>query len=187
MLSDFEIRINMERVALFEKQDAFELLFKHFYERLKRFARSIVKTNEAAEDVVAEVFLVLWNNRARLLDIKNLNSYLYLITKNLAIRELSKTTSIRFFSVNDIELQLIPAIEKNPEESLLNNEMIRQYEKAVEQLPPRCKLIYLLVKQEQLRYKEIASILNISIKTIDAQMAIATRRITKAVRFEVTS
>lgn len=186
MLSAFDIRINQERLSVFDDQDAYKKLFYHFYERLKRFAKGIVRDDATAEDIVAECFLILWNSRAKLTEVENLNSYLYIITKNIAIKELGKARKINSFSIADIELDFCSVTEKTPEDYLLNNELLRHLDNAVEALPPKCKLIYKLVKQEGLRYKEIASILNISVKTIDAQMAIASRRITQSIQFAFT-
>lgn len=186
MLSAFDIRINQERLSVFDDQDAYKKLFYHFYERLKRFAKGIVRDDATAEDIVAECFLILWNSRAKLTEVENLNSYLYIITKNIAIKELGKARKINSFSIADIELDFCSVTEKTPEDYLLNNELLRHLDNAVEALPPKCKLIYKLVKKEGLRYKEIASILNISVKTIDAQMAIASRRITQSIQFAFT-
>lgn len=183
MLTPFEIQIFAERLALFDDQEALKRLFLHFNERLKRFSMAIVKNNEIAEEVTSDVFVMLWKYRARLTQIENLNSYLYTIAKNLCFKQLGKAKNINEFSLNDINLHLLPTIEKNPEESLLNNELIRHIESSIESLPPKCKLIYKLVRQDGLKYKEIASILNISVKTIDAQMAIASKRITQSIRF----
>ena len=64
--------------------------------------------------------------------------------------------------------------------SVLSKELNKAFELAVEALPERCRLIFRLVREEGLRYREIAIILNISQKTIEAQMTIATRRIVQA-------
>ena len=63
--------------------------------------------------------------------------------------------------------------------------MFRQVKKAVNDLPPRCRLIFKLVKEDGLRYKEVAELLQLSVKTIEAQMAIALRRIGKCMHFEL--
>ena len=66
------------------------------------------------------------------------------------------------------------------DELLLSKELNHSFELAVASLPERCRLIFRLVREEGLRYREIAIILNISQKTIEAQMTIATRRILQA-------
>jgi RNA polymerase sigma-70 factor (ECF subfamily) len=70
----------------------------------------------------------------------------------------------------------------SPEEILITAEIYKNIRDAVEALPPRCKMIFKLIREDGLRYKEVAEILNISVNTIDAQMAIAVKRIAEAVR-----
>lgn len=183
MLSGFEIRFYAERVALFDDHDAAKRLYFHFYEKLHRFAFAIVKRAELADEIVSETFLWTWEHRAKLTEVENLNSYLYIIVKNKAIKEMSRERKNVSLNLNDIRFPVSTQKVATPEDMLLNNEMVRQLDKAVEALPPKCQLIYKLVKQDGLKYKEIASILNISVKTIDAQMAIATKRITQSVSF----
>jgi RNA polymerase sigma factor (sigma-70 family) len=55
---------------------------------------------------------------------------------------------------------------------------------AIESLPPRCKLIFKLIREDGLKYKEVAEILNISVNTIDVQMAIAVKKICTSLRIE---
>ena len=57
-------------------------------------------------------------------------------------------------------------------------------QKSIDELPPRCKMIFKLVREDGLKYKEVAQILNISVNTIDAQMAIAVKRICTALQLE---
>src|SRR6185369_2565375 len=72
-----------------------------------------------------------------------------------------------------------------PEQILITEEMFKKIRMAVESLPPRCKMIFMLVREDGLKYKEISEVLNISVNTIDAQMAIAVKRISFALRAEV--
>ncbi len=69
---------------------------------------------------------------------------------------------------------------QGPDDLLISREMNEAFENAVAALPERCKLIFQLVREEGLRYREIAIILNISHKTVEAQMTIATRQILKS-------
>jgi RNA polymerase sigma-70 factor (ECF subfamily) len=70
---------------------------------------------------------------------------------------------------------------------MITEEMVRQIKKAVNDLPPRCKLIFKLVKEDGLKYREVAELLNLSVKTIEAQMAIALRRLGKCMHLELKS
>ncbi|MBO9594119.1 MAG: RNA polymerase sigma-70 factor [Niabella sp.] len=181
MEQEIKIQLLVEQIAVLDDGKAFEKLFHVYYKRLLRFADAIVKDAQSAEEVVSDVFLNLWRNRSKLLEIENLNSYLYVATKNLAIRSRTRLQHRTPLNIEEIEIE--PEHVTNPEEILLNNELVKRYEAAVSRLPARCQTIYRLARQDGLRYKEIAAILNVSVKTVDAQMAIALKRITQVVRF----
>ncbi|HEX6914237.1 MAG TPA: sigma-70 family RNA polymerase sigma factor, partial [Chitinophagaceae bacterium] len=78
-----------------------------------------------------------------------------------------------------INIELQPLVE-TPYDVLVTREMSGRMQQAIESLPPRCKMIFKLVREDGLQYKEVAGILNISVKTIDAQMAIAVKKICSA-------
>ena len=73
----------------------------------------------------------------------------------------------------------------NPEQLLITSEAVKRIDHAIQNLPPRCKLIFKLVREDKLRYNDIAELLSISVKTIDNQMAIAVRKISSAINFEL--
>ncbi len=166
-------------------QNAFRQVYLHYYKRLFQFALSIVKTKESAEEVVEDVFVRIWQQRSDMVKVRNLRVYLYTAAKNTALNYLSqkaKLSIVQPFDHIDIEMG---ASDISPEQILITAEMYRKIQAAVEDLPPRCKMIFKLVREDGLRYKEIAEILNISVNTIDAQMAIAVKRISAALEVEL--
>ena len=68
---------------------------------------------------------------------------------------------------------------------MITSEMYNKIQQAVEALPPRCKMIFKLVREDGLKYKEVSDILNIAVNTIDVQMAIAVKKIATALKFEL--
>ena len=68
---------------------------------------------------------------------------------------------------------------------MMTEEMMRKIRQAVNDLPPRCRIIFKLVKEDGLKYKETAELLQLSIKTVEAQMAIALRRLGKCMHLEI--
>lgn len=171
----------IEQVATLSDPVAFEKLFYYYYNRLKRFALAITKNNELAEEATSDFFMNMWKHRAGLLEIENLNSYLYIAIKNIALRKVSQNKH-QFHTLDIVSLDFTDTTP-SPEDVLLNKEMIRHIENAINDLPQRCQVIYRLAKQDGLKYKEISGILNLSVKTIDAQMAIAVKRITRALKY----
>ena len=85
---------------------------------------------------------------------------------------------------DDYRVQL-RSIYFEPEELLITAEMISRIQQAIHQLPPRCQLIFKLIKDDGLKYKEVADLLNLSIKTIENQMTLALRKIGSAIRFDI--
>jgi len=162
-------------------QAAFRQVYVYFYKRLYTFALAIVKTREAAEEITEDVFVRIWQQRANLPAIQNLRVYLYTATKNSSLNYLSRKARESITEPFDhIHVELSDSA-LTPEQILITAEIHQKIQKAVEALPPRCKMIFKLVREDGLKYKEIAEILNISINTIDAQMAIAVKRITVAI------
>jgi RNA polymerase sigma factor (sigma-70 family) len=114
------------------------------------------------------------------------NPELYLLTcaRNRALEYLRKP-SVRLSedALYDFPLQW----EVSPEQLLISTEMVGHINKAIGQLAPKCKLIFLLVKESNLKYKEVAGLLHISIKTVEAQMSIALNKISLAVPMHIAS
>ena len=68
---------------------------------------------------------------------------------------------------------------------MLTAEMMNRVQKAINELPPRCQLIFKLIKEDGLKYREVADLLHLSLKTIETQMAIAIRKIGLAIHFDI--
>ncbi|MBV9961461.1 MAG: RNA polymerase sigma-70 factor [Parafilimonas sp.] len=155
-------------------------IYKLYYQKLVFFAKSILRTKQLAEEVVEDVLIKLWCNRSEITKVKNLNIYLYTAVKNTSLNLLSQQArqlvSAPFDFLN-IELENELA---NPQELMITTEMMKRMHCAVDTLPPRCKMIFRLVREDGLKYKEVAEILNISVNTIDVQMAIAVKKICTA-------
>jgi RNA polymerase sigma-70 factor (family 1) len=167
------------RIALFNDEPAYKQLFFAFHNPLKRFAFSFLHNKESAEEVVSDVFIKMWAKRTSLTEIENLRVYLYISTKNTALNYLHKQQRQPFAGFTEAEMDF-PSTALNPEEQMVTAEMMRQIQAAVNALPPRCRLVFKLVKEDGLHYREVADILSISIKTIDSQLAIALKKISVA-------
>ncbi|MHA4738169.1 RNA polymerase sigma-70 factor [Dyadobacter sp. MSC1_007] len=178
-----QLRYWTERIALFSDQSAYEKLFFHLYDFLFACAYAILKNRETSEEVVLDTFVNLWRNRMRLPEIHNIQVYLYVSVKNLSLKSAAHDNRRREISWDDFVGEDEAVATPSPEELLISNETVRQIEHAIESLPPKCKVIFKMVREDGLKYKEIARILDISVKTIDAQMAIATKKITESIGF----
>jgi RNA polymerase sigma-70 factor (ECF subfamily) len=165
-------------------QAAFRIVYSSYYRRLLQFALSIVKTRESAEEIVEDVFVRIWQQRDKITAIQHLRVYLYTATKNSSLNYLSRQAKASITEPFDHIHVGLGESSHTPEQILITAEIQQKIRAAIEVLPPRCKMIFKLVREDGLRYKEIAGILNISVNTIDVQMAIAVKRITLAIESE---
>ena len=123
----------------------------------------------------------MWLNRHTLDKIENIKAYLFKATYNTTLNYMDNTKRRIAISLDDIEVNL-ESDQICPESNLITKELKEKIDKAVDSLPPRCKLIYKLARVEQMKYKEIAELLNISVKTIDAQLSIAIKKIGEEIK-----
>lgn len=158
-------------------RSAFEALYKAYFVRLFRFSYSIIHQKEPAEEIVHDVFLKLWeklNNNTPAID--NPELYLYIAVKNRSLNYLRDNANLTTVELSE---RCDPYIrfDTNPESLLLSAEALQRLRNAINQLPPRCKLIFTLVKEDGLKYKDVARLLDLSVKTVEAQLAIALRKL----------
>lgn len=154
--------------------------FKEFYQmqffKLYQFAYSFVHSKETAEEIINDVFLNLWQKRAALNAIGNINVYLYVSVKNACLNFLRRNNPSFTVSLDELCVDHFQLVA-DPELVLIQREQQKQMREAIEQLPPRCRMIFKLIKEDGLSYKEVASILDISIKTVDSQLCIALKKL----------
>ena len=166
------------------KETALASLHRLLHRRLFNFSKSITRASEDSEEIVEDVFVKLWTNRTQLNEIENLQVYLYVAVKNHSLNLVAKKARNAITdSFDDLDIDL-SALTADPHKIMVTTEMMRRMQKVVDTLPPRCKMIFRLVREDGLPYKEVAQILNISVNTIDVQMAIAIKKICAALQTE---
>jgi len=154
---------------------AFEELFKKYYTPLCRFAISFTKDEMAAEEIVQEVFVTIWEQRDKLAIHTSIKSYLYMATRNRALNYL-KSQNIQ--SAYKEEISACSTEGENSTDNLMNHEELQTLiTKAINSLPEKCRAIFNLSRNDELSYKEIAEYLDISIKTVENQMGIALKKL----------
>jgi len=184
MPENIQLKRLLNRVAVSKIQAAYKELFVLLHSRLRQFAFSIVKSHEEAEELVSDVFIRIWEKRDQLHIIESPLLYFYTSVRNLAFNRLKKQKRIPP-NVGEEWLVQMDSIYFDPERLMVTEEMVAQIRKAINDLPPRCRLIFKLIKEDQLKYKDVAELLQLSVKTIEAQMAIALRRIGKCIQLEI--
>ncbi|HMG67033.1 MAG TPA: RNA polymerase sigma-70 factor [Chitinophagaceae bacterium] len=177
------IRLLQQAIACFDDTQAYKQLFLLFYPSLVSFAVSIIKTKELSEEIVSDVFMKIWEKRHQLDKVENLSYYLFTAVKNKCLNQLHNQKNKTSLEINDSILEF-KSLYHDPEQKLISAEMINQIQKAIQELPPRCRLIFKLIKEEGLKYKEVAELLQLSVKTIENQMSLAFKKIGTAINFK---
>lgn len=169
-----------EQIALLEK------LFKDYQPMLVSFAYNYLKTVEDSKGIVQDVFIAVWNNRENLKLEGNLKSYLFTATKNKCLNFIEKkrlqTVSLDNAGTGEFSpASRIAAKIPDSSEVMEAEELRATIYDEIQKLPPKCRAIFILSREEGLSYKEIAAQLEVSTKTVENQIGIALKRIRKRV------
>jgi RNA polymerase sigma-70 factor (family 1) len=179
-----KIRLLQQAIACFDDTQAYKQLFLLFYPSLVQFAVSVIKSKEQAEEVVSDVFIKIWQKRHQLDKVENLSFYLFTAVRNRCINRFHDQKNRTEINISDVDVEL-KSLYHDPEQKMISAEMVKNIQSAINDLPPRCRLIFKLVKEEGLKYKEVAELLNISIKTVENQMSLAFKKIGTAINFKL--
>ena len=170
------IRALQQKIGLYEDMKAYEALYMLLSPRLNNFCFSLVKSNEAAEEIVSDVFIKLWQIKDKLTDIQNLKVYLYTIAKNFCLNYITRQSRNAVVRLDEMDIE--PMVQLgNPEDLCISADAVQQIRRCIKELPPQCRIIFQLVKEDGMSYAETAAVLNISILTVRNQVFIATRKI----------
>ena len=140
-----------------------------------RYAFLLISDRDEAEDIVQELFRSLWENRSSA-SITSYRDYLFRAVKNKSINYLRSKHNKRLYS--DISEEA-PISCDCTRETIDENELQQLITQAMQSLPPRCSHIFYLKRFEELSHAEIAERLSISVKTVESQMTIAIRKISR--------
>lgn len=143
----------------------FGQLFDSIYVPLCRYAYSILKDMEEAEDVVQKTFCKLWDQRETLDIQSSVNSYLYRIVHNDCMNVIHQQTSHKEHNLN--YYSAINDTDDSVSDQIAVTELQQAIDKALAGLPPQCRRVFEMSRTEQLSYVEIATQLNISPNTVE--------------------
>jgi RNA polymerase sigma-70 factor, ECF subfamily len=143
----------------------FEQLYKKHCQNLVRFAFYYVGDMEAAQDIVQEVFLKIWNQQPTFKTPDHEKSYLYKMTRNTCLMLLRKHEVRQRYQQQKSEV-----ISDSPETTYIGKELDEAYKTTIFELPEKCRIIFCMSRFDDLSYKEIAKIQGISIKTVETQI-----------------
>ena len=151
---------------------AFDEIFRANYSRLVAIAQTIVGERAVAEELAQDVMLELWRRRTTLVLESTLTAYLHRSARN---RALNHVRHERVTRRAEPELTLATARPAASDHAVRQAEIDAAVREAVASLPARCREVFELSRVHGLRYAEIAIVMEISVKTVEAQMAKALR------------
>ncbi|MCU0633741.1 MAG: RNA polymerase sigma-70 factor [Gemmatimonadaceae bacterium] len=160
-------------------RDAFEQLFHLHYVPLCRFAASLVRDTGTAEDLVQDTMVALWMSRDRLPVADSPRAYLYRAVRNRALNAIRHDRVVQRFESHIDPTEPVTAAAGDDE--MAGRDAVDAAARAIELLPPRCREIFLLSREHNLSYADIARALDISVKTVETQMGRALKKLRDAV------
>jgi RNA polymerase sigma-70 factor (ECF subfamily) len=173
-----------EDLLLFDriKQDdltAYEIIFRRYYQELYRFAYTYLRDQVPSEEMAQEVFLYLWEKRGQIEIKTTLKTYMYSAIKNKCLNYI-KYEVPRKNQLEESHLALM--VTEQPDQEVDSGRLKKYIQAAIDELPTKCRQIFVLSRNEGLTYEEIAEEMEISIKTVENQMSIALKKLRESLK-----
>ena len=149
----------------------FEILFQQYYVRFYNFVRNLIKDSHTAEDIVQNVFMKVWVNRANLHPDQSLHNYIYVLTKHEIlnhIRDRKVYTQIERLIMSEHPSSLVVN-----DESFLIRDLDSRIRTFIASMPEQRRRVFLLSRYKGMSNKAIADMLGLSVRTIDRHINIA--------------
>jgi RNA polymerase sigma-70 factor (ECF subfamily) len=157
------------------EHDAMEAIFHAHHPHLVRLAGTLLRDQAAAEDVAQDVLLELWRRREQLVVETSLRAYLMRAARNRALNTIRHRRTV----TRADPAELSPTPSPTADRDLTQKEIEAALRQAVSELPERCREAFELSRVHDLTYSEIASVMNISIKSVETQIGRALRALRK--------
>ena len=146
----------------------FEQLFREYFSSLCNFALGYVNDLDTAKEIAQEVFINLWDKKDSITSDKSVKAYLFTSVRNRCLNYIRDHKKFRSY-VLDVEIEENKEVFEN--DSITQAETLAKIHQAINKLPEKCKQVFELSRFEELKYKEIAEKLGISIKTVEVQIS----------------
>lgn len=159
-------------------QKAFEILFLQYQPKLVFFLRGFIKDNEQVRDMVQDIFLSIWNNKAKLAEVKSFKAYIYKIAKNAVCNYYDHIIVNEKFLAEQLTR---PSDAEETEEIIFAKQLQGMIDATVSQMPPQRKQIYIMSRIEGMSNSDIAEKLNINKRTVENHLTAALADIRKVI------
>jgi RNA polymerase sigma-70 factor, ECF subfamily len=156
----------------------FEALFRSSYVSLIKYAGTLIKDHDTAEEIVQDLFFRLWENKEKIIIKSSLNGYLFRSVHNRCLHYIEH---LKVVERHAQEMSFDQGQEaENPADILHYKELQAKIARTLEKLPDRCGKIFCMSRFEGFKYSEIAEKLSVSVKTVEANMGKALKEFRKA-------
>jgi RNA polymerase sigma-70 factor (ECF subfamily) len=155
----------------------FESLFRSSYVSLVRYAKTLIKDHDTAEEIVQDLFFRLWQDKEKLNIESSLNGYLFRSVHNKCLHFIEHNRVVERYAEDMSHRQ--PENQENPSDILQYSELQARIARILERLPERCGQIFCMSRFEGLKYTEIAERLSVSVKTVESNMGRALKEFRK--------
>jgi RNA polymerase sigma-70 factor, ECF subfamily len=155
----------------------FESLFRSSYVSLVRYARTLIRDQDTAEEIVQDLFFRIWKDREKIKIESSLNGYLFRSVHNRCLHRIEHNRIVAQHAEEMSHLE--PENQESPSDVLDYKELQAKIASILERLPERCGKIFCMNRFEGLKYSEIAEKLSVSIKTVEANMGRALKEFRK--------
>jgi RNA polymerase sigma-70 factor (ECF subfamily) len=157
--------------------EAFKVLYHQYRHRLYGFLYQLTKSHAVSEDLLQDIFMRIWEDKERLADVKDIKAYIFTMVKHRALNSLKR--------ISKEELLLRQMAAKSgmedwgTESNVRYNELKRNIDRAVRQLPPQQRTVYQMSREQGLRQEEISDRLNVTVATVKKHLTLSLRHIRK--------
>lgn len=151
-------------------EKAFNIIYEHYWQKVYAYMESIVKDPQACEEMVADIFLKLWQWKEGLAQVQNIGGFLRVSSRNKAL-DFIRMTARKKELASAYRAEIIMQKFTTAEDRIVNAEMLKIWQQALSQLSPQRQRIFLMHREEGLSYHQIAERLNISPRTVKKTMS----------------
>ncbi len=159
----------------------FNHFFNKYYPKLMWFALIYVKQHNLAEEIVSDVMLNLFRKCQKLAESENIEGYIFISVKNQSLKYLRKNKNHIFIENYENESDLVIPTYQTPEYEYISGEFHQVVRKAIDALPPKRKLVFCMIKEEGLKYQDVAKLFDLSVKTVETHMGLALKSINECI------
>ncbi len=171
----------IEELLLFKKVKegdigAFEKLFRKYHIPLGYYATSITRDSDAAEDIIQDLFYMIWKERETISVLTSVNGYLYRAVRNRALQYCEQKANANKYK---------ESVSTISQDSAEFNELEKIVAESMSKMPSRRAEIFKMHRFHNIKYKEIANKLSVSVKTVEAEMSKALKTIRKEIDIHI--